>query len=152
RVGEINFVDVAGDAEVAEHQLAIVAKKQIAWLEVAMNHAVVVRVLEGRGDLIDIPRGLAPRNWPAPFDAVLERAVIQKLHGVKVLAVDHPSAIVFNDVGMLEPFHDDDLALEAIDHVSVVRDRGMEHLDGDWLGMAIAGGPIDRAYRANAER
>ena len=133
-----------GDAEIG-HQGGPVLQQDVLRLDVAMDHALAVGVVEGGRDFPGEPQRVVHRELPLPAQPGPERFPGDVGHhvveqAVGVTRVDQPQ-----DVGMLEVGRDLDLGQEALpaDHGG---ELGMQHLDGDLAAVLEVFGEIDGGH------
>ena len=130
RLREAGAGEDLGDAEVGQLEDAIVADEDVRRLEIAMDDAVIVDMLEGRADLEGDVDGVAPRELAAHVDEVVEPASLDELHGVPVMPVLVAGVVELDDVRMRELGERLDLAFEALEEAGVLGEIGGEDLEG----------------------
>ena len=104
--------------------------KQIGRLEIAVDNAAVVSVLEGRSDLASEIQHLAPRQTAALFEYRVETRPVHVFHGKPGPAFAHTRLEEAHDIWMVEPPQDVNFALEAKDEALFGGQLRGEHLDG----------------------
>ena len=93
--------------------LAIGGQKQIAGLQITMDHTVVVRELECRTELSsDLDDGL-PGQGTFVLQQRLDRTAVDQFHHVVQQAVVFTATVVVHDMGMVQPIQDQHLATKA---------------------------------------
>ena len=144
-----------GEAEVADLDEVPVAEAhhehQVRGLEVAVEDAPLVGAVEARERVDGDRDGALDGERTVHGDDLRERAPAQVLH-------DHvgPAAFIaevddIDDVRVADAGRGARLALEALDGRFVLRDRGVQQLDGHEAAQALVGGLVDRAHPAVAE-
>jgi hypothetical protein len=137
RVAAGRFVQRLRDAEIG-HQGMVPGEHHVVGLDVPVNQAAGMRILEGVGDVAQDPHGPIHRQPAFSSHQRAERLtlhvrhdVVEKLGGRSVSRAGGGRAGIVQrqDVGMLERRGDLDLAQEALgtEHGC---DLGPEHLDG----------------------
>ena len=116
-----------------------------------MDDSLLVRRLEGLGDLAGDGEGLVERERPAlqPLGEVL---ALDELHDEGAHAARLLEAVDRGDVGVLQLGEDLRLALEAGEAVGVRGERLRQDLDRDLALELRVGRPVDDAHAALAER
>ena len=110
-------------AEVANFHLAACGEEDVVGLDVAVDElGPVPRVLQRLGDIDGNGDGLARVKPALPFDVLLQRLAVHKLHGDVVRALALAGGINLHDVGMAEAGGGGGLAFEARDEVGVGRE------------------------------
>jgi hypothetical protein len=122
-------VDRARDAEVGEHGVAA-GEEDVLGLDVAMDHAALVRVRQRAGHLAPDPhRGL--HGQPVVrAEPLAQRVALHVRHHVEELVVGLPRIVDREDVRVLQAGGELDLAHEAL-RAERVRQLGMQYLDRD---------------------
>ena len=152
-------VSVSGSALAACRARAMPKSATTAWpagqhdvlrLDVAMDDAVLVGVLQGAADFAgDLERGVE-RELLLPREPLPERLALGERHDVVEQAAGLSRVVQREDVGVLEGRGDLDLAEEplAAEHG---RQLGLEQLDGDGAAVLQVLGEEDDRHPAVAE-
>ena len=137
------------DAEVG-YQCAPVVQQDVLGLDVAMDHAVAVGVVEGGGHLGRDPDSIAHRELLFAVEPVAERFAFDVRHDVEDGPVHFARIEQRQDVRMLEGRGGFDLLEESLgaDHG---RQFGPEHFDGHFPAVAEVVGQVDGGHPALAE-
>ena len=80
RRGERRIVRQFGDAEIRDLDFPVFLQNDILGLDVAMNHALTVRMLERAENLADVNAGLLPRERTFFIEVFLERDAVEVFH------------------------------------------------------------------------
>ena len=114
----------------------------------------LVRVLQRLRRLARDAERVLHRELPLAPEPVAERLALHVRHGEPQPAARRPSGLPGvqhgQDVGMLQPGGEPDLALEAL-RAERLPQLGMEHLEGDGAVVLEVAGEIDRGHAAAAE-
>ena len=103
--------------------------QQVGRLEIAMDDAAVVRMLQGLGDGDADAGDFAPIEAAAGRQLVLQAAAINELHDVVQIAVLLSIAVKLDNVGMQEPLERFDFLLEGLAKVVVIAEVARQDLD-----------------------
>ena len=118
-----------GHAEIGDDRLAVL-EQDVLRLDVAVDHALAVGVVQGERHLARDPQGDGHGELALPLEPAAQRFAAQVRHDVVEQAVGHAGIEQRQDVRMGEPGNDADLAQEPLG-----LDRGgelrMHHLEGD---------------------
>ena len=138
-----------GDAEVG-HQRRPVLQQDVLRLDVAVDHALAVGVVERGGDLAREPERLLDRKLPLADQPGAERFAGDERHHVVEQAVGLARVEQSQDVRVLQVGGDLDLGQEplAADHGG---ELGVQHLDGDLAAVPQVLGEVDDGHAALAE-
>jgi hypothetical protein len=109
----------------------MVVEEEIARLEVAMDDAMVVGVLQGRRDLHGVGGRLRPGERSPLLEAIFECPMVEQLHCIEELPIEVASPKMPHDMRVIEPFHERDFSLETTHHVGVPRNARVEEFNGD---------------------
>ena len=102
-----------GDAEVGQPGVAL-PQEDVLRLDVAVDHVAAVGVLQGVGDAAGDADGVAHREPAFAAEAVAEGAGLDVGHDVPEVAFILARVVDRQDVGMVEPGGELDLAVEAL--------------------------------------
>jgi len=95
-----------GQPKIAEISVAIFVEQDVAWFQVAVDHAPVMHVAEAAGDLREQIHRIVKRQHAA-VQRVRQRPVTEQAHGeISEFAFQHAVTIDREDVDMFE--HGDD--------------------------------------------
>ena len=111
-------------------RLALRVEEDVVRLEVAVQHAVLVRVVDGARDLREQAGG-GFRRQPALTHPRRERAALDEPHGKEMPAVVMPDLEDGDDVRMLEPRRRLGLGAETLDHPGRGQFAGGDDLERD---------------------
>ena len=121
--------DRFADAEIGDRR-AVAGKKNVVGLDVAVDNALVVRELERAGDVAEDVHDVADAHRACTHEAHAKRLALDKGHRVEGQAIHLAGAEDGDDVRMLQPRRELDLAAEAFD-VDASGEIGREHLHDD---------------------
>ena len=110
---------------------------QVGRLQVAVDHALLVEVLQAEQRLVDEADRLGRRQLAAPLQHLLERLAVEVLHDEVVQPVGLADLEGADDVGVLELHGQPGLALEAAERFRVLGLGRRQHLDGDDLAELV---------------
>ena len=121
----------ARDAEVHHLDAAVLQQHDVLRLDVAVDDAALVRVLQRLQDLHRKVQRLAPLDLALLLDVLLERDAVHIFHDDVLDAVAEADVVHLDDVRVRE--HRDRLRFvsEAPEEIAVVRELLPEDLDGD---------------------
>ena len=121
-LGERLFVVVeeAGQAEVEDLDDAGAVHEQVGRLDVAVDQAGLVGVLQAEGGLMDVVGGANRVKRAAALDQVLEADAVDVLHDEEVEFAVPVHVVGADDVGMAQLGDGLGLAVEAFDRAGVV--------------------------------
>jgi hypothetical protein len=149
--GQGRGVEVLGDPEVGQLDLALCGDHQVRRLEVAVDHALLVRVVQRVADLDGQVDHLAPGERAALAEDVVEGHPVDVLHReIRGPAVP-PEGQEADDVGVAELLEDRGLATEALVGLALLAGLAADDLDGGGPARRLVDRPIDHAHRAGAE-
>ena len=112
---------------------SLVGEEDVGRLDVAMDDAVVVGVLERAAELDGDVGDLAPVEAPAGLELVFEAAAVDQLHRIEEDAVLLAVAVEPDDAFVAERFERFDLGLEAFAEALGLCQVRAEGLDRDVL-------------------
>ena len=143
-----------GDPEI-RHVHPVARQQQVLGLDVAVDDAVAVCCPEGRRSLAGDPYRLVNRQLPfslEPDAQRLSRHVRHRVPGQRsgVGRGDDAGIEHWNDVGMLEPGGETDLAEEAV-HADRTGELGVEHLDRHRAVESVVARQPHRCHAASAQ-
>ena len=131
-LGELRVVaaERARDAEVGDQRRTVRRQQDVLRLHVAVHHAMAVRVVERAGGLGPDPHRVLERELALPVQSASERLALDERHREPEMAAGLTGVEHRQDVGMLQPRGEADLALEPL---GAERDGQlrMEHLERD---------------------
>ena len=132
-----------GDPEVRDQRVPL-AEQDVARLHVAVDDAVPVRKPERVGHLPHDPHGVGLGKPPVSLDPLPERPARDERHHVVEVSGGLAGVVEREDVGVIQPGDDLDLALEAL-RPDRVRELGAQDLDRDGpVVLDVAGEEHDR--------
>ena len=139
------------DAEVGHQRAAVPGEQQVLRLDVPVDHAVLVGVLEGLRRLARDPERIVQRELPLAAQPVAEALALDVGHGEPELARGLAGVVDRQDVGMLEPGGELDLALEALG-AERGGELGVQDLERDRAVVLQVLREVDRGHAPTAER
>ena len=117
-----------GEAEVGDVRLAAVVQEDVGRLEVAVEHAALVGVVNGVGHRRQQPRGVARRQGPRRLG---ETASLEEFHTQIGVAVTDADVVNGHDVGVVEAGGGLGLGPEALEVFGRRQRPGQQHFQGD---------------------
>jgi hypothetical protein len=142
--------EVPRDPEVGHERVAVVGEEQVLGLDVAVDDAVAMRVLERLRRLAGDTERVLDRELPLPPEPVAERFALDERHREPEASGRLAGVEDRQDVGMLEPRGEPDLSEEALGPERV-RQLGMEHLERHRAVVLEVAGEEDGGHAAAAE-
>ena len=142
-------------AEVEHLDLAVWRDLHVGRLQVAVDDALLVRVLEGLGDLLGDSDRLVDRNRPA-LQSLREVLALDQLHDqdVRLRSVRERhalEAVEVGDVGVVEGGQDLGLALEPGEPIGIGGEGLGEELERDLAAQGRVGGAVDLTHAPGPE-
>ena len=137
------------DAEVG-HQRAAVVQQDVLGLDVAVDHAVPVRVVEGVGHLAGDADRVVHRELLLAVEPVAQRLALDEGHDVEEVAVGLARVEQRKDVRVLQIGGELDLGEEPLGPDDGGQ-LGPEHLEGDPAVVAEVLGQIDGGHPAGPD-
>ena len=149
--GEVPVLrNASSQAEVGEHGAAVVVDEDVVRLEVAVDDAGVVGVLEPVANLSQVaPCGRAIEG--APVEDVSEGALLDEGHGEEDDVAGHDEVVDGEDVGVVEAREGPGLELEALEEALILFQVGEEGLEGDLAAEGLLGRAVHDGHSAGAE-
>jgi hypothetical protein len=153
-----------GDAEVGDEGVAVAGEEQVLGLDVAVDHALLVGVLEGLGRLARDPQRVFYGELALPPKPVAQRFPLDVRHGkpeplsaplrpcaIAPLRPSHRPAVQHRQhMRMLQPGRGPDLPLEPL-RAERRREVRMEHLERDRPVVPEVAGEPDGGHAAAAQ-
>ncbi len=138
-----------GDPEIGHQRLTLV-EEDVLGLDVAVDHAVTVGVVERGGHLDADPDGSLDGQLLLPHEPVTQRLALEIGGDVEDRAVHRPRVEEGHDVRMLQVGGGGDLVQEPVG-ADGSGELGPHDLDGDVAIVPEIVGQIDRGHAARAE-
>lgn len=157
RAGDLVRIDgapalhVPGQAEVGDLRLPVLADQHVARLQVQVQHAQAVRVVQCLGDGTHQARGLARRHRAVDCQPPGQARPAHQRHRVVLDPVVAAEPVDRDDVGMLQARGRARLTAEARGRLVLRPRRGREQLDGHLAVQAALPGTVHHAHAAGAE-
>ena len=142
-------VEQFGDAEIQQLDGAFLGHQDVLRLEVAMDHQVLMRVVDGGADGEEEIQPFADGE-PVGIAVLIDRGSGDEVHHEIGPPVRGGAAIQeFGDIGVIEVRQDLAFGIEAFERV-VAEDAAADDLDGDHFAVQVvdAHGLVDRAHAA----
>jgi len=144
-----------GEPEVEHLDLAVRSQLDVGRLQVAVDDALLVRFLEGLGDLLRNDDRFVNRDCSAlqPLREVLAGDELhrQEMGGRAVGESRALESVDVGDVGVIEGGQQLRLALEAGQALGILCHLGRQHLDRDLAPELVVGRAIHLAHASRAE-
>lgn len=141
----------AGETHVGELGDMLAGEHDIFGLDVAVDEAAFVGVVEGFGDLGDDFEGFFFGEGLSGGEFVVDGAAFDELHDEVVEAAGLTDVNGLDDVVVVELSGGASLAVEAVDEFAVFGHTSREDLDGDDAIEAKLAGAIDGCHCARAD-
>ena len=144
-------IQVLGDTEVGQLDLAVRGYHQVGRLQVAVHDSVLVGVMERLADLDPKLDHLAPRHRSAIGEHILQGDPLDELHrdvGGPFVAPDGQEA---DDVGVAKLLKNLRLAVEPLDNLLARIQFAGDNLDGGRPSVLFVGRAIDDPHRPRAQ-
>ncbi len=148
--GELGRIQVLGDPEIGELDLAIGCEHQVRRLQIPVHHAVLVRILERIADLDTQVHHLEPRKTAGLDDGLLERRAVDEFHRQIRRTPKAADRQESHDVRVAELLKDFRLALEPIADLPSLGIFGADHFHRGHAPCLFVRGPIHHTHRAGA--
>ena len=139
---------IAGDAKVNQLDVVIIVDHDVFRLEVAVHHAIRVNVVEGFKSLDGDADSAVLGNSAQVEDAAQETALAPLHDHVNTRAL--VAAKDVHDIGMVQPFANGRLALEAVEEDGIGFHVGVGNLERNRASIARVAGAVDRGHPAFA--
>jgi hypothetical protein len=137
----------AGDAEVAQVGVAVFIQHDVAGLQIAVDDALLVRVIQRQRHLTQRLFQLIHLGLAAP-DELLQAAPGQIAHDDIGQALVLAVIVDGQDVGMFQVGDDIHLALETFVKAGVVQQMTRQHFDGNRAVHRLLAGAVHRRHAA----
>ena len=138
-----------GDAKVGQHRAAVFAEQDILRLDIAMNNAAMVRVVQGFGDGAGHRHRLFQRQTLA--DALLQRAAGQILHRQIINALVRGDVVDRDDMRIAELGDDPAFPQETLGEFFISGQNRLDDFQRDMTMQRLLQGEIDNRHAALAE-
>ncbi len=122
----------------------------ILGLDVAVDHALAVRVAQRGGDFPRDAQSLGERQPRLAGEPAPQRLSLNVRHDVVEKSVGRAGVDQGEDAGVIQPGCDRDLALETLE-LDARGEMRMENLDGDRTAVLQVPGQIDGRHAAAAD-
>ena len=132
-------------------RLPLAGEHQVAGLDVAVDHAVLVGVLQAQGRLVDEVAGVGHRQRPAGLDQLRQVEALDVLHGQDEALAEAEGRVGGDDVGVVELGRGADLAEEAVEHAAAVDEVAADDLEHLLAAHERVLGQVDDAHAAAAQ-
>src|SRR5204862_1286362 len=141
-----------GDAEVAHQHPAAFLYHDVGGLDVAVDDAVAVRVLQGAAGLLEDAERLLEGEGARLLEDLGQGAPFDALHRVPEEGAGGADAVDGDDVGVVERGGDLGFALEAFGGVGAVSELQRQDFEGDGAVELDLVGEVDERHAAAAEQ
>jgi hypothetical protein len=129
----------------------LMVQQQVAGLDVAVDQAGLVRVLQPQRRLVNVAGGALDRQRPVAGDDLLQTGAVHKLQHQKVQLLKGVKVVGMDDVGVGQGGRGPRLALEALDGRAVVELVRRQHFQRDQAVQIYVLAEVDGAHAAGAE-
>ena len=143
-----------GQAEVEDlddRPVAVAREHQVARLDVAVNHALLVGVLQAQGRLLNEVAGVADGHRSAGLDHPGQVQAVDVLHGEDQALAAAKRGVGGDDVGVAKLSDGADLAEKAIHHARALDDVPAHDLEDLVASHQAVVGQVDHAHAASAQ-
>ncbi len=144
-------LQILGDAEIGELELAVGGDHQVRRLEVPMDHVHVMGVLKCVAKLDREIDGLAPGKLAAILKQTLQGHALDIFHREIGRAFESSPGQPPDDVGMPELLEDLCFAFESVEDLALLGKLAVDDLHGGRSAGRLLGCPEDDAHRARAQ-
>ena len=149
--GEIGFeVELTREAEVGDAWFALFIDEDVGGLEIAMEDALLMGVVNGLGNFPD-ERGSLREGKGACAEGISETFAFDEFHGEEVVAVFPADFVNGNDVGMAEARDGLGLNFEAADFLLGSERASEDDFEGNDAVEAFLAGLVNDAHAALAD-
>ncbi len=129
----------------------LASQQEVGRLDVAVNDALAVRMVEGLRGLNEDGAGLRDFELALAEDVIGEVRPIDEFHCEVVGILDLVPLVQGDDVGVVEPGGVAGLAAEAFEGAGMGQEAGGEDLEGDDPAEADVHGLVDGAHAAGGD-
>ena len=150
RLGPARLGERAGQAEVGDAHDAVLVEQEVRGLDVAVQDAARVRVLERGRDVAPDPRGLGDGEVRLLVEDRPQAAALEQLEHHERDVVLAP-VVDGDDVRVVERRRDLGLGAEAAEERGVLGERGVQDLDRDAAPQAGVLGEVHAPARAGPD-
>jgi hypothetical protein len=141
-------VNEPGNSKVNHADGRVSLYDDIRGLNVAVNYAVFMCVLECASELHDVAELFKERNGGAPFNQMVQTLSVQVFHDEERHPVISPHLINGHNIGMVQASRGLRFSLEAIQMIWFACDRGRNRLNRDQAANEWVARQVDHAHRA----
>ena len=145
------FVLVGGDAEVADVRGAVAVEQDVRRLDVSVDDALAVGVVEGAGGLSDDPHRLLDARSPLP-QPLGEVGAVDQVRDDEVRRAFSLNVVDRDDAGVPQPGDSPGFRQQEVDLVGVNQTARLQDLDRDVALEAGVVGPPDLTVAALADQ
>jgi hypothetical protein len=133
RLGEVGGggADLPREAEIHDDRFPALVDHHVRGFQVAMNHALGMRLVDGKGDGAGHPQGVGRRPGGVRRDDLGQRFALDVRHREVVLPVGAIHVVDGADTGVEQPGRRSGLAVKALQEDFVVVARQPRHFKGD---------------------